>query len=167
MAIDSRHYYYDPGIIIETRINTLSFSSHPQDIHTGNFIYSEKARSIFLPLPPCIDGLSNTFPKWCIFYSTRARSNFLQITEKCCGGLMKFSGSPHAMRATRRLHISETQRVSMKTSISPHLLDCSFGENLHFLSVKFFYSTHQTLHAPHKLKFTITSIICNLLRVYV
>ena len=139
--------------------STLSLSQAILKTFTRAISFIQRKRGVFFyPCRPALTDYQTHFQSGVFFYSTRARSNFLQITEKCCGGLMKFSGSPHAMRATRRLHISETQRVSMKTSISPPLLHCSFGENLPFLSVKIFNSTPQTLHAPHKLEFTIMSI---------
>ena len=86
LALDSPHCYYDPSIIIIRALRPESTLSLSQVIHTeGNFIYSGKVRFVYFF--PCRHSA------WTIKYNsnvvdffTPARSNFLQITEKCCGG---------------------------------------------------------------------------------
>ena len=151
-TLDSRHCYYDPSIIIIRASRPEPTLSLSQDIHTGQFdIFREiEGHCIFSPMA-CPMDYQIHFQRGGGFFSLELwepGSNFLQITEKCCGGWWSSRNAGHRDREGRHYPLHNL-----------HISVIAVWAKIRIFTDYVFSTAFKISTQPHKLEFTIMSII--------
>ena len=134
--------------------STLSLSQAIFKTFTRAISFIQRKRGVFFyPCRPALTDYQTHFQRGVFFTRLEPGPIFFRLRRSVVVGWWS-----SAARLTQCGHEETQHPRDTESSISPHLLHCSFGENLHFLSDK--QHTRDLQNAPHKLEFTILSVIC-------